>query len=67
MGNYTTIQGDMWDSISFKVYGSEAHTAVLIGANPEHAQTTIFGAGVTLSIPDLPPETSSTLPPWRTP
>jgi len=67
VSNYTTIQGDMWDSIAFKVYGSENNTGSLIRANPEHAHITIFGAGEVLSIPELPPETSSTLPPWRLP
>ena len=38
MNPYRTIQGDMWDGIAFKVYGSEAYMNVLLEANPEYAQ-----------------------------
>jgi phage tail protein X len=62
----TTIQGDMWDTISRRVYGSEIHTAVLMDANQPHRFTTVFSAGAVLVVPDLPATTSErdNLPPW---
>lgn len=62
---YTTIQGDTWDAISFKVYGSAAYMSRLMEANTAHVQTVIFGAGVVLTVPDVPASTSADLPPWR--
>ena len=34
MNIYTTIQGDMWDSIAKKVYGTEKAMDILMKANP---------------------------------
>ena len=33
---YTTIQGDMWDSIAFSQLGSEAYTDRLMNLNPQY-------------------------------
>lgn len=62
---YTTIQGDMWDSISFRVLGSEYYMSDLIEANPEHRETVIFSANVVLVIPEISTPTSQSLPPWK--
>ena len=62
---YTTIQGDMWDDIAYKVYGIESYMVLLMQANPEHANTAVFGAGVVLSMPELPDVTDEDLPPWK--
>lgn len=62
---YTTIQGDAWDGISFKLYGDERYMNILMHANPDHAHTVIFSAGVHLAVPDIPVGTSNTLPPWK--
>lgn len=65
--SYTTIQGDVWDMISYKVYGDEAHISNLIAANYRHKDTAVFPAGVELTIPELPPEAryAELLPPWK--
>ena len=39
---YTTIQGDMWDGISYKVYGSDRYSKKLIKANISYANVVIF-------------------------
>lgn len=67
MRNYTTVQGDTWDIISYKMYGSELFTDKLIQQNFKQRDVSIFGAGVSLDIPDVTPlELQSTnLPPWR--
>ena len=60
------IQGDTWDSISLRMYGDEAHTGRLIHANPRHANTTVFSAGVKINVPPRPaPSIVDNLPPWR--
>lgn len=67
MADYTTVQGDTWDIVSRKNYGSEKYVDVLIEANPDHRLVFIFGAGVLLQIPAL--TTTETqqrnLPPWK--
>ena len=67
MSTYTTKSGDMWDAIAYLAYGSTAHTAKLIMANPVYADVYFFPAGVELTVPDLH-ETdvdASFVPPWR--
>lgn len=65
MAEYTTIQGDTWDGIAYKLYGSSAQMTKLMEANPEHMRAVIFGAGVVLQVPELPQQPVSELPPWR--
>ena len=62
---YSTIQGDVWDMIAFKVYGDTDLTYLLLDANPAQVRTTVFDAGVILNVPEAPEETTSDLPPWR--
>lgn len=64
---YTTQQGDAWDLIAYRVYGSEAYTGWLMQHNFVHLDTMIFGAGVVLQTPELPKtDQTADLPPWRT-
>ncbi len=65
MTKYKTISGDMWDMIAFKQLGAENYTSALMEANPKYMGTTIFGAGVTLVIPNIETKRTVTLPPWR--
>lgn len=65
MTSYVTIQGDMWDGISYKVYGSEYYMAELIEANPEYREVVIFPANISLTIPDITVPTTQILPPWK--
>ena len=62
---YTTISGDMWDSIALKTLGREADMDALLEANEEQRETAIFPAGVVLTIPDVSNVEPSILPPWR--
>lgn len=62
---YTTIQGDTWDMISYKVYGNEQHMETLIQANIKHIHRVIFSANVLLTIPTLDIPTTTQLPPWK--
>lgn len=62
---YTTIQGDMWDSIAYKTLGDTDHTDRLILANTEHIGTYIFPSGIVLNIPEITENPSNSLPPWK--
>ncbi len=62
---YTTVQGDMWDSIAYKLYGTESAMNVLLRANEAYMETVVFPAGVTLTVPDYMPPLTDRLPPWR--
>ncbi len=62
---YTTTQGDMWDLIAKKAYGTELALNVLLNANLKHIDTAVFSGGVVLTLPAYSAPKSSTLPPWR--
>lgn len=62
---YTTISGDMWDGIAYKVYGDEAYTDKLMKLNPQYRNIVIFPAGVVLDLPEESLTVSVSLPPWK--
>ena len=66
MKTYTTVQGDMFDSVSKKMLGSEAYTDRLIRANLKYRDIHVFSAGIELDIPDInKTKQSDNLPPWK--
>ncbi len=67
MNIYTTIQGDMWDSIAKKVYGTENAMDALMKANPQYLNMAVFGAGVEINLPQFTAQeaASNAMPPWR--
>lgn len=70
---YTTIQGDTWDQIALKAYGSDVATRDLMAENgtrdPELLTVWRFAFGEALAVPERTPDTSTTatLAPWRRP
>ncbi len=62
---YITVQGDTWDLISLKVYGSEKYMTELIEANPKHRETVFFSANVKLKVPEIETPVPEELPPWK--
>lgn len=64
-GTYTTIQGDTWDNIAYKVYGSEEYAAFLMENNYRCLDILVFSSGTVLNTPELPEELEEELPPWR--
>lgn len=62
---YATTQGDMWDMIAYKFYGTESGMNVLLEANRQYADIVIFPAGIQLIIPEYTEPLPNTLPPWR--
>ena len=64
-GTYTTIQGDTWDLIAYRLYGDEKYMRYLYEAHWPYADTLLFSSGIVLSVPDLPEETDEDVPFWR--
>lgn len=62
---YKTIQGDMWDTISYRVFGTGNYMHRLIEANPAIADVWVFGGGVIVVIPQISAEENRSLPPWK--
>lgn len=62
---YTTVSGDTWDIVAYKVYGNEMYMDTLIKANIEYKDTYIFPAGVVLTLPEIKLTVSESLPPWK--
>ena len=67
MKTYTTVQGDMWDSIAHKQLGDAACADRLMRANRQYLGLYIFPAGIVLSLPEIPQgsSVSGSLPPWK--
>lgn len=69
MSKYRSVQGDMWDSIAYKVYGDEGLMNRLIEANSKYREIQVFPAGIELDIPELvseeESEISDSVPIWR--
>lgn len=62
---YTTIQGETWDEIAYKVYGGEKYAALLMANNYPLLDILVFSAGTILNTPELPEYDDEELPPWR--
>lgn len=62
---YTTIQGDMWDSIAYAQMGDVSYTDRLMILNQGYRNYFIFPAGITLILPEPELDVSATLPPWK--
>ncbi|WFR55352.1 tail protein X [Anaerocolumna sp. AGMB13025] len=65
MSIYTTVQGDTWDLISYKVYGTSKHIGLLMQSNYNLLDTFIFSAGIEIMVPELTEEETDELPDWR--
>lgn len=63
---YKTIQGDMWDTISYRLYGTGDYMHRLMEANPAIADVWVFGGGVIVVVPDIVVDGAGVkLPPWK--
>ena len=65
MKTYTTIQGDMWDSIANTQMGDAAYADKLMNANLQYRDLYIFPAGIVLNLPEIPQAAETSLPPWK--
>lgn len=62
---YTTVMGDMWDSIAKSQMGNEKYMADLMEANIAYEDISVFPAGVVLTIPPVSTPRPESLPPWK--
>lgn len=64
---YTTIQGDEWDMIAYKLYKDESMVNLILKANQQYKYIVIFPAGITLQVPEIGDNMvkSQNLPPWK--
>lgn len=66
MNTYTTKQGDMWDQIARRIWGSAWLAGPLMAANPDYLDLFFFPAGIVLTVPEVNTEsTAASLPPWK--
>lgn len=65
MDKYTTIQGDTWDIIAYKVYGNSMYMDRLIEANPRYTNVFIFSANISIDVPKIEADVSTVVPPWK--
>lgn len=64
--SYTTMQGEAWDAIAFRVYGDENMTGWLMQNNLPYLDVFVFDAGIVLQTPAVPEEAqNSNMPIWR--
>ena len=62
---YTTLQGDTWDAIAYRLWQRETMMHHLVAANPDHGDVLVFGPDVQLRVPDVTvPSRIPDLPPW---
>lgn len=61
---YTTVQGDAWDIIAKKVYGSELYADFLMKNNLKYIDVFIFDEGTILNTPENN-FSDNMLPEWR--
>jgi phage tail protein X len=62
---YKTVQGDTWDLIAKKVYGSEIYLDHLMKHNFSLLDYFIFPAGIKVFTPEIPLKGASGIPEWR--
>ena len=69
MKTYTTISGDTWDMIAYKVYRREMWADRIMQANFRYIDYMVFPAGIVLNIPEVSAyedaEVASDAPEWR--
>lgn len=65
---YKTVQGDTWDLVSYKLFGSEVFIPELMALNYERRMITVFSSGSSLIVPEVDTsqkDTQLNLPPWK--
>jgi len=65
MATYTTVQGDMWDSIAYQQLGSCQHAGALMLSNQDYLNYFMFPAGIALTLPEITDTAPGTAPPWK--
>lgn len=62
---YTTVAGDRWDLVAFRMYGSATNFAGIIDANPQVVIDAVLPLGLELAVPVIrKPVAAVPAPPW---
>lgn len=64
MNSYTTIQGETWDLIAYKLWGSEYLLPLLLEANQKYRDIIIFTGDVVLNVPNIGTAIYTERPSW---
>ena len=68
MKQYTAVQGDVWDYLSWKLYNDEGFAHILLAANPALRHIIRFEVPAIINVPDKPQSgilLAINLPPWK--
>ncbi len=60
-----TVQGQAWDQVALKRYGSEKQMGVLLPANVDEIDALFFEGGISIEIPEVKPLRVKSIPPWE--
>ena len=60
-----TVQGQAWDQVALKRYGSEKQMGALLPANVDESDVLLFKGGTALEIPEIQPLRVKSVPPWE--
>lgn len=67
--NYTSKQGDRWDNLAYKFYGSISGMKTLTDANPFVSLSPVIPTGSNIIVPIMDDTDSAilteNLPPWK--
>lgn len=64
---YTTVLGDTWDTIAYKLFGDSKLYNPLLELNQEYSDVVMFEAGIKIKYQDnvVINNINDKLPPWR--
>lgn len=64
MSSYTTTQGDTWDLIAYRLWGSEYLLPLLLEQNQQYRDVLIFDGGIKLIVPRIDTAIYTPRPSW---
>ncbi|WP_342471642.1 hypothetical protein MHH70_12555 [Metasolibacillus sp. FSL H7-0170] len=64
MSSYITVQGETWDLIAYRLWGSEYLLPLLLEANQQYRNIIIFDGGIKLKVPEIDTAIYTPRPAW---
>lgn len=64
MDSYITVQGETWDLIAYKIWGSEYLFPLLLEVNSQYRHIVIFSGGIELKVPEIDTSLYVERPSW---
>jgi tail protein X len=59
-----TRQDEMWDALSFRIWGSEFYMDQLMDANPQYSDVIDFDANTLITVPTVTAPVDTSQPPF---